>query len=68
VLIVGVLIGLVLLVVWAIRRITNSQGGSLFSSGQAEARLTTARKILKARFARGEITCEEYLQMREDYG
>jgi putative membrane protein len=65
VLTVGILIGLVLLVIWAVRRITNNQQGSIFSSGQSGG-LTTARDILQTRYARGEITREEYQQMLED--
>jgi putative membrane protein len=66
VLTIGILIGLVLLVVWAVRRLTHNQGGSLFYSGQGGSGLTTAREILQARYARGEITREEYQQMLED--
>jgi putative membrane protein len=66
VLTVGILIGLVLLVIWAVRRMTNNQSGSLFSSGQGGRGMITAREILQARYARGEITREEYLQMLED--
>jgi len=66
VLTIGVLIGVILLVVWAVRRITNSQSGSWLSSNQSGSGLTTARDILQARYARGEITREEYHQMLED--
>jgi putative membrane protein len=65
VLTVGILIGLIVLVIWAVRRITKSQGGSLFSSGQGGG-LTTAREILQTRYARGEITREEYKEILED--
>ena len=66
VLIVGVLIGVVLLVIWAVRRITTNQSGSSLSSGHSNSRMTTAREILQTRYARGEISREEYQQMLED--
>ena len=66
VLTVGILIGLVVLVIWAVRRITKNQGGPLLSSGQGGSGLTTAREILQSRYAQGEITREEYQQMLED--
>jgi len=56
---VAIIIGIVILVVWAVKRFT---GGSLSSSGQ------TPREILQARYARGEITREQYQQMLSDLG
>ncbi len=52
-----ILISLVVLVVWAMRR-TSSSGGA--------ARPQTARDVLELRYARGEITREQYQQMKED--
>ncbi len=52
-----ILIGLVVLVVWAVRR-TSGPGGA--------ARPQTARDVLELRYARGEITREQYQQMKED--
>ncbi len=52
-----IIIGLVVLVVWAARR-TSSPGGA--------ARPQTARDVLELRYARGEITREQYQQMKED--
>jgi putative membrane protein len=60
-------IALILLVVWAVRRITSNQRGSTFASGQ-NSTSQTAREILQARYAHGEITREEYRQMLEDIG
>ena len=65
VLTIGILIGLVVLVVWAIRRISRNQGGSFFASNQTSG-AATAREILQTRYAQGEITREEYRQMLED--
>jgi putative membrane protein len=60
-----ILIGLVVLVVWAVRRITGSQQGSLYPTSQNPNALT-AGEILAQRYARGEITREQYQQMLED--
>lgn len=65
VLTIGVIVGLVLLAIWAIRRFTHSQRGSIVSTGQSQG-MATAREILQARYARGEITREEYQQMLTD--
>jgi putative membrane protein len=68
VLMAAVLIGVFLLVIWAVRRITNNQSGSNLSSSQPRSGLATARDILQTRYARGEISREEYQQMLEDIG
>ena len=59
---IALLIGLVLLVVWAVRRMSaNSyQPGSQTSAGQP------ARDIAQARYAKGEISREEYQQILSD--
>lgn len=58
----GVIIGLVFLVVWAVRRMsgTNVLPGSQAATGQS------ARDIAQARYARGEINREEYQQILSD--
>ena len=66
VLTVGILVGLVLLVIWAVRRTTNNQSGPYLSAGHSGSGMTTAREILQTRYARGEISREEYQQMLED--
>ena len=53
-----VLVGIVVLVVWAVKRFT-AQGNPPLA-GQS------ARDILQARYARGEITREQYQQMLSD--
>ena len=55
VIILVVLLGFVLLVVWAVRR-----------TGSGSGRPQTAREILDLRYARGEITREQYEQMKHD--
>lgn len=53
-----IIVGVVVLVVWAVKRFTAP--GSQLPSGQS------AREILQARYARGEITREQYQQMLSD--
>jgi putative membrane protein len=60
-----ILVGLVVLVVWAVRRITGSQQGFLPPMSQ-NANQMNASEILAQRYARGEITREQYKQMLED--
>ena len=53
----AIIIGIVILVVWAVKRFTS---GSVSSGGQ------TPRDILQARYARGEITRDQYQQILLD--
>ncbi|MFH1186515.1 MAG: SHOCT domain-containing protein [Chloroflexota bacterium] len=55
---VAVIVGIVLLIVWAVKRF--SAQGNQPSGGQ------TGRDILQVRYARGEITREQYQQMLSD--
>lgn len=57
---VGLIAGLTLLVVWAIRRARVSAATAPSASGQP-----TAKEILQARYARGEITREQYELMKQ---
>jgi putative membrane protein len=53
-----VVVGVVVLIVWAVKR---------FSTGNYDnSRTQTPREILQARYARGEITREQYQQMLSD--
>jgi putative membrane protein len=61
---VGVIIGFVLLVIWAVRRLSSARGSGMDSANVQTH--STATEILKARYARGEITREEYRQMLAD--
>jgi putative membrane protein len=56
--IILIVIGTVALIIWAIRR--SSEPGPRPAGGQ------TPREILQARYARGEITREQYQQMLDD--
>ncbi len=53
-----IIVGIVVLVVWAVRRF--SAPGNHLTSGQ------TPRETVQARYARGEITREQYQQMLDD--
>jgi putative membrane protein len=53
---VGLIAGLILLVLWAIRR-----AGTLVATGQP-----TAKETLQAQYARGEITREQYVIRKEE--
>ena len=61
---IALLIGLVVLIVWAVRRmsVNSSQPGPQITSGQG------ARDIAQARYAKGEISREEYQQILSDLG
>jgi putative membrane protein len=59
----AILIGIVLLVVWAVKRFTNgSTSGNQLPGNQSP------REILQARYARGEITRDQYQQILQDLG
>ena len=58
---VGLLVGLALLVVWAARRARAPAATVASASGHS-----TAKEILQTRYARGEITREQYQQMLDD--
>ncbi len=53
-----IIAGIVVLVVWAVRRMS-APGNHTFG-------VQSAREVLQARYARGEITREQYQQMLED--
>ncbi len=53
-----ILVGIVVLIVWAVRRFT--AGSDSGSRGQSP------REIVQARYARGEITREQYQEMLKD--
>jgi len=54
---VAIIVGIVILIVWAVRR---------FSSGTSSSAGQSPREILQTRYARGEITREQYQQMLKD--
>ncbi len=59
---VAVIFGIVWLIIWLVRR-TGTNGQTYFSQGfDAQS----PREILQSRYARGEITREQYLQILKD--
>jgi len=60
---VGLFAGLALLVVWAVRRARVPAATVLSAPGQP-----TAKQILQARYARGEITRLQYELLKQDIG
>lgn len=58
-----IIIGIVVLVVWAVKRFTSGA-----TSGNQSLGNQSPREILQARYARGEITREQYQQMVGDLG
>jgi len=65
VLTISLVVGIVVMVVWLVRRFTLSQQGSAISPYQTDTQ-PTPREILQTRYARGEITRDEYQQMLSD--
>ena len=53
----AIIVGIVILIVWAIKRFTT---GGITSGGH------TPREIVQARYARGEITRDQYQQILQD--
>jgi len=53
----AILIGIVLLIVWAVKR---------FTSNTPTASAQNPRELAQARYARGEINREQYQQMLQD--
>ena len=62
---VGLIVGLVLLVVWAMRRFAPNGNVDQFISSPAQPD-QSPREILKQRYARGEIDREQYQQILAD--
>ncbi len=56
-----IIVGIVLLIVWAVKRFT---GGSINRNQTSDSQ--SPREILQARYARGEITRDQYQQMLQD--
>jgi len=63
----GLIIGFVILAVWAVRRLSSASAGSA-SQIREHKSAQTPLEILNARYARGEITRDEYQDMKADLG
>jgi putative membrane protein len=64
---VGLIVGLALLVIWLVRRFS-TKGQDFGSLRSLAINDSSPSEILKARYAKGEITREEYQQMKADLG
>ncbi len=62
---IGLIVGIVLLVVWAVRRLS-SEGQRGYGRTQLTEAQTSPKEILQLRYAHGEITREQYQQMLSD--
>lgn len=60
---IGVIVGIIVLVIWAVRKFSSN----VLNLNQG-ASTQSPREILQARYARGEITREQYQQMLNDIG
>ena len=60
----ALLVGLVLFIIWAVRRM--SKGSGVAPAAPAVQGQTAAKEILQARYARGEITREQYQEILAD--
>jgi putative membrane protein len=60
---IALIIGIIVLIIWAVQKFSSSNPGSkAASSGQS----LSAREIADIRYARGELTREEYQSIRHD--
>jgi putative membrane protein len=64
VIVLAVLVGITLLVIWLVRR----SGGYNARVGLQDVSGQSARDIVQARYAKGEINREEYQQLMADLG
>lgn len=60
---VGLIVGIVVLIVWAVKRFSTGSAGMSFDAPGAG---NTPREVLQLRYARGEITREQYKEMLAD--
>ncbi len=57
---IAIIVGIVVLIIWAVQKFSSSNANSkAVSSGQP----ASAREILDVRYARGELTTQEYHEM-----
>lgn len=64
-----VLVGIILLIVWAVQKFSRSNHSGILTTsatGSVIGRVSSAQEILDARYARGELTREEYQTILQD--
>ncbi|NIS81054.1 MAG: hypothetical protein GTO14_12790 [Anaerolineales bacterium] len=62
---VGVIVGIVALVIWLVRRL-GREGGASSATGSQQSEVSSPREALQLRYARGEITREQYHEILAD--
>lgn len=62
---IGLIAGIVVLVIWLVRRFAPNQQGNAISPYNTDAQPTPI-EILQSRYARGELTREQYQTILED--
>ena len=55
---IAIIVGIVVLIVWAVQKFNRSSGAGLQTGSSNQ--LLSAREILDIRYARGELTRDEY--------
>ncbi|RME61236.1 SHOCT domain-containing protein [Candidatus Parcubacteria bacterium] len=63
---IGILVGIVLLIVWAVKQFSPSTPAPPTGNTTMPAAPRSAREILDLRYAKGELSREEYLTMIQD--
>jgi putative membrane protein len=61
---IAVIVGVVILAVWAVRRFSGANAGM----GSHKLTGASAKEIAQSRYAKGEISREEYQQILSDLG
>ena len=62
---IAILVGVVVLAVWAVQKFTRPGGGSV-SSNNGSSQSPSAKDILDQRYARSELSREEYQEKLHD--
>ncbi len=62
----AIIIAIIWLIVWIVRRVTATNQGPAGTFGSVSGASPSPREILQIRYARGEITREQYLEALED--
>ncbi len=62
---IGVIVGIIWLVIYVVRRFSPGGLKSTVSSSVAE-NIESPREVIQLRYARGEITRDQYVEMLED--
>ena len=63
---IAILVGVVLLVVWAVKQFSRGSVGVAANRSTAATTPPSAREILETRYARGELSREDYLTTLND--